>query len=838
MNQYIDRCKSGDFEHKYLLPFLHLHGEPLEEIDVQLDAMLRSGIRQVCVESRPHPEFCKAGWWRDVGHILERAEQTGMKVWILDDFHFPSGHAAFYIKNHPELRRKLLKCEYRDILVQNDSYAVVPYTDKENTLIGAYAYRRGEEYGNLYGAPVALKADADGKFVHLDLPNGLWRVCYLMQTYFAHNEISPYYIDIMNPDSCAAMLKAVYEPHYKHFGKYFGTVLKGFFSDEPGFNNTYNLYDGIPGKPADAPLPWNSELPGRLSKKLGISERDVMARLPMLWLSGEHSSETAVAYMQCITDTYSENFNRLIGEWCRAHGVEYIGHIIEDMGCHQHMGWGAGHYFKALRYQDMAGIDAVLHQIVPGINNTLHTAPLLGEYGVASPEFFQDTLPKLGTSLAHITPHMKNRTLCEIFGGFGWVEGVPFMRRLADIMLSRGVNYFVPHAYNERKDDNSCPPYFCNRASFSQETAYDNLAEYMQRAAMLFEDNENLARVAVVYCPEAEWCGKSFISIDKIARTLSERQIDFDFVPWEYLEIDNVKNGEITVGNGRYSTVVLPGCTLLPAEIAARIDLLGMKMRTVIAGPVPDCIGEGDNCGFASCTKLSAEELCDYLCSAGASTVRTDRECDSLRVYHSKREKRDIYFLYNQSAGETLDFYLLADGALYDVWANRLYRPQSGEDGIRICLAPMESIAVVPYDTADLPPYPYCDGEPFCTNCSCAVTVAKRLGEKFCEPKEQDELSMFGGLLHYETEFSSETGKRVLELPYIGETAEVTLNGIELGVRVGPSCRYDITGLLHPGKNVLQITVAGNAAFNTPDFLSTWSGVSASGFSGEIRLFD
>ena len=36
---------------------------------------------------------------------------------------------------------------------------------------------------------------------------------------------------------------------------------------------------------------------------------------------------------------------------------------------HAHMGIGAGHYFHALWGQDMAGIDVVLQQIRPGLDD-------------------------------------------------------------------------------------------------------------------------------------------------------------------------------------------------------------------------------------------------------------------------------------------------------------------------------------------------------------------------------------------------------------------------------------------------------------------------------------
>jgi len=59
--------------------------------------------------------------------------------------------------------------------------------------------------------------------------------------------------------------------------------------------------------------------------------------------------------MDVISRLYAQNFTDQIGAWCRAHQVEYIGHVLEDNGNHARLGAGAGHFFRALGGQDMSG---------------------------------------------------------------------------------------------------------------------------------------------------------------------------------------------------------------------------------------------------------------------------------------------------------------------------------------------------------------------------------------------------------------------------------------------------------------------------------------------------
>ncbi len=90
-----------------ILPFLWVHGESEEVCREMVKAIYDANIRAFCVEARPHEGFCQESWWRDMGILLDEAEKRGMRVWILDDKHFPTGFAAGEAEKAPnELRRQ------------------------------------------------------------------------------------------------------------------------------------------------------------------------------------------------------------------------------------------------------------------------------------------------------------------------------------------------------------------------------------------------------------------------------------------------------------------------------------------------------------------------------------------------------------------------------------------------------------------------------------------------------------------------------------------------------------------------------------------------------------
>ena len=297
----------------------------------------------------------------------------------------------------------------------------------------------------------------DGKLLW-DVPAGVWRILISFTTYDFGARGN--YINYIDRDSVAALIEAIYEVHYQHYPEEFGRTIAGFFSDEPGFYNTdgFTMDESIGRKVM--PLPWNRQVPEMLEERLGA---DWKAKLPLLWYDSANPEETAearYAYMDTVSLLYKENFSEQLGDWCRAHGVEYIGHVLEDNNQHSRLGCGAAHYFRAMAGQDMAGIDNIGGQILPG-------NPAVTRHGIAHPidgEFCHYALGKMGASAAQTDPKKKGRLMCETYGAYGWNLGVKGMKWITDYLLLQGVNRLVPHAFSMKEyPDDECPR-ICTRA--------------------------------------------------------------------------------------------------------------------------------------------------------------------------------------------------------------------------------------------------------------------------------------------------------------------------------------------------------------------------------------
>ncbi|MFC8103397.1 glycosylhydrolase-like jelly roll fold domain-containing protein [Streptomyces sp. NPDC057363] len=72
-----------------------------ELVDTQMADLRSKGMYEVIVfpfdNAEMRPVFFSEEWFGIVGHVLEVAERTGMRVWLFNDDHFPSGRAGEYI---------------------------------------------------------------------------------------------------------------------------------------------------------------------------------------------------------------------------------------------------------------------------------------------------------------------------------------------------------------------------------------------------------------------------------------------------------------------------------------------------------------------------------------------------------------------------------------------------------------------------------------------------------------------------------------------------------------------------------------------------------------------
>ncbi|MBQ9116774.1 MAG: glycosyl transferase family 2 [Clostridia bacterium] len=838
-------------EENYLLPFYWQRGDHTHLIPEQIERIYRSGCRALCVESRPHPDFVGESWWRDMDIILAEAKKREMKVWLLDDDKFPTGHAAGMIaKKHPELRQWELIERHIDVVGPcADASVIYDGEDEENIFLGAYAYKRNADMLETCSFDaVNLTDKVSGHYLNWDIPEGVWRIFFY---YRSRKGGRKEYIDMINPDSVRVLIDAVYESHWEHYKEYFGDTFVGFFSDEPEFGNQvfgkerfdFGFYEARVGKHSLA-LPWNDTVLCMMRERLGY---DPIPHLNLLWYEDDENGDAQMdirhAYMDSITQLYSLCFNKQIADWCHAHGVQYIGHIIEDMNCHLRS--GVGHYFRALRWQDMSGIDIVLHQVMPGMSDYLHTVTC--STGVGAPSFYEYILAKLGSSLAHLNPDMQGKAMCEVFGAYGYGEDSVMMKFLMDHLLVRGINHFVPHAFSSKFPDRDCPPHFGAEGLDPSFEAFTALMNYTNKAAHILEGTVHKANAAILYHVDGEWASRfgNAHNMEPAATALMDAHIDYDIVSMDMLkELATVSGGKLCINKESFDALIVPYADHMTE---GQLDTLKALAE------------DGANIWFTEARPENADEfgeviglsgLVDKMKSLGFVDVTIPEGYPKLRFYHCSRGKSQIFMFVNEDYSKPIDEDILlpcaGEYARLDLLTDICVSGESEDGTFHLSLLPHQSQIVVFGDKAGLP-------EEFELAETVPLTPCYKLELAECEELSRFEdvgsydsffnvnspsfKPDFSGKMRYTFTFDAEKRARVyLDLGRVGQNAELTVNGIYCGIRISQPYLYDITNAVKPGENTAIVTVSNTLAQKTRDNFSRFLQLNPSGLLGGVSL--
>jgi beta-phosphoglucomutase len=521
--------------------------------------------------------------------------------------------------------------------------------------------------------------------------------------------------------------------------------------------------------------------------------------------------------------------------------------------------------------QDMAGLDVVLWQLVPGFDQ----GPFTNIAGDADGEFFHYGLAKMGSSLGHLDPKKKGRTLCEVFGAYGWREGLKLMKWITDHMLVRGVNYFVPHAFSQAEfPDPDCPPHMDARGFNPQFRYYQLLNQSTNRISHLLSGGVHVASVAVLYHAEAEWSGVA-MAFQKPVAALMRHQVDCDVLPGDILLNSAwVIDGKLKVGEETYHGLVLPFGAALPTALLARLEYLaehglplffvdGLPLRSSEGSDVSDVINRP--AAHAMVQTLSIGELAGRIIELGFHECKTENDQPYLRNFHIRHPGLDVFMFFNehpyQAVNTKINLAITGVVMTYDALSNTVSRLEfvQHSQGIifPLFLHPYETTFVIageslqnliasPAGGLHWSPDQTTREQAFEGPWSISTATAKQFPDfeswgtvnKLANMSESRSLPDFSGTFRYQTKFkwTDAITPVWLDLGEAYETTEVWVNDRPAGIRLCPPYQMEISGLLQPGVNKLTVDVTNTLVKSTPDFFSRFAHQEPSGLLGPVRL--
>lgn len=828
----------------HIFPFLWMRGEEEAILRTEIEKIYEAGIRSVCLEARPHPDYAGEQWWHDVDIVIDEAKKRNMTIWILDDAHFPTGMANNAMKDHPEKVRRFLVSQFVDVVgpmpaAQVDidlmttrqftwmDFGKPDYTPllKETRLVSVTACRMAHGDSE-EGEALDLTDKVQDGMLTADIPEGVWRIHVNFVT-TAFN-FKPEYINYVDADSVRLLIDEVYEKHHERYADLFGSVIAGFFSDEPGFYNCEgydeNCFIGL-----RMPLPWGRELESMLLESYG---QNLYRDLALLFADHDDKSHRALrmAYMNAVSTLYGKNFTAQLGDWCRAHGVQYIGHIVEDNCGYMRLGAGVGHYFRAMEGQDMAGIDNIGYQLMP-CNDvaTRHTG-----FSDPEPTFYHYYLGKLGASAAAIDPKKRGRLMCENFGAYGWRLGVRDMKWLADYWISQGVNYFVPHAFSMAEyPDNDCPPHFYARGNNPQFPWFCELMKYVDRLCKRFSDGQNVPQVGVLFEAEADWSGKTMRGA-LVGKELLSHQLDFLVLPADTLAKGTaVEDKELIVNGRRMAALIVPECEFIPAD-AARFIAENPSVPVLFINRFPAGIAEApadEAALLAAALKgretVALDKLSETLRGMGIQDcLKIKGATEALHTYHYRKDGKDLWMLMNVSSNSTLNLALTLPGVKslgrYDAMQDRTEALDLFGNSFGLTIAPYQSVVLVAEpeqaESAKLLAGSFRKSLPLerfdleLREIGGGVENIKDFALKPISNIRRD----FSGELRYTATFNLDKlpARAAFAAQHVYECMELTVNGKRLPLVYVPPYEQEITNALRVGENEITVRVATTALRN------------------------
>lgn len=498
------------------------------------------------------PEYLSEAYFDVYKTCIEEAKKLGMKLWIYDEYGFPSGTAGdingdgigrFKQKYPGHTNKRLDKTEF------------IPVSKK--TFIKTLS-------GDLLMAAVAMDTVSlkridlapfiTGNQLKWDVPEGMWKVM-IFTCVDAGNTI----VDYMSPEAVDLFIDMTHEQYYKHFKDYFGTTIVGTFFDEP----TLYYAEG---------RSWTPDFNKKFEKKYGFNPA---VYYPALWYDIGDGTEEARNYLFGFrSELYAEGYTKQVNDWSVKNGLLATGHqdneeIVNTVGT-------AGDLMKCFKYLEVPGIDKI------GGNRPA------------------ENFYKIVSSSAYNWDH--SLVMSETYGAMGNISWTEIFNIAMD-QYSKGINLLIPHAiwYNTEK------VVFLPELSLRNPIYADSLRifnDFLTRLnAIMQNDARWMGDIAVLYPIHAMQSGhymdgplghyKGGVEIPGLdyvevgTHLFDSLGYDYQFLHPEVLDEQcSVKGNTISLDNkiqyNSFSTLVIPGCRTISLSNLTKIKKFADAGGTVV----------------------------------------------------------------------------------------------------------------------------------------------------------------------------------------------------------------------------------------------------------------
>jgi len=528
-----------------------------------------------------------------IGDLVDDARSIDYKVWLADDWGYPSGSAGGkVVAENPDFEVKGVTM----LKLSGQGNIPIEYTLPEDLLDIVYAaiYPRTGPTINLLTSEVTesrvdLKAgervDADSGRISVQGPDGRWELR-IFARYVRDKETQGQstkkqfghagrYPDLMSREAMSRFIANMHEPILAQIEDPAKSV-EGFYANEPNLMQTHWKWE------PDAPYacaPWSDGLPEQFRKMFGY---DLLTILPFLFEGeGDEARRARIHFRQAVAELLTDSFARQIREWCNERGIKSSGHFLLNDFLSMHV-QGYGDLMKFVSEFDVPALD------IP----------------IPNPDQFK-TFPYQQSRFFSSVASWKEQDMTlilldPIIGGYGKTRlspDLPLLTNAVNMASFHGVSMFTSYLPLDAEDGIDANGRRSVANGYTQEE-FRFLNEYTGRLSQVLRGAQREAGVGLYY-PIAMFqadllASKRFWPFilsenrerqekwDHTEITLIEGDIEYMIVHPEAVAEAEIMEGRMKIGFGSYHTLVMPQLDLIPLAVVEQLERFEKAGGTIL----------------------------------------------------------------------------------------------------------------------------------------------------------------------------------------------------------------------------------------------------------------
>lgn len=517
--------------------------------------------------------------WESLTENVKYAIDTlGMRVWLYDELHYPSGAAGgLVLRENPEWQARGLVNDYT--LVQKGQ-ALYKEAKHGHELILAKAFKgTGIENIDLDTETDILSfADAEGNLAWTAPASGSHFVItqYAKNFYEGTHAVNNWAvlrraISVLREEPVKKFIEVTHEGYKKRLGEYFGGAIEAFFTDEPAMIGTYfpkppttpGVLDPIdPLIPLEKTVNYIDGIWEIFSEKYGY---DLASYSHYLFGGGsELARQVRWDYYRLLAELMENSYSKQLGDWCGENNVASSGHWLLEENIFTHPIFN-GNLLRNMSHQQIPGIDLLTSYPNVAVN-------------------WAATAAKFASSAAHMNGGYK--AFSEISAAFDSRQAdVYSVIGAAGVQVAMGINQFA-----------------CFYRHYEWSAAENRqFTDSLGRMSYLVDGGAHVAHVALYYPIEsiygdtfppmdvndtASGYGEKAVSVSgnftNLCRQLVGNQIDFDILDSQALSECEIADGYIATPYGeKFSVLLIPETRALErrtVELLIKAKEKGVKL--------------------------------------------------------------------------------------------------------------------------------------------------------------------------------------------------------------------------------------------------------------------